>query len=309
MEGPKVSVMVPTYNHQDFIRESLDSILGQSYPSLEIIVTDDGSSDDTCCIMREYQQLHPDRIIPVFSEKNTGIAANVNRGLVQVTGKYIAWLAGDDLMMPDKIEKQVRLLEANPDAAGCIHDVEIFDSDTGKTTGLFSTIYNGRSNFDVGGVELWFRPEYFMPGISLMIRTSTVPLNRFDTRLRYTNEWVFHVEVFRQGQCLVIDEALARYRRHDKNVTGSDDLRQIALEDNLIAAAIIEARYPELAGLVRKKRQILLLGAFKKSWPENRKLALQYAKAAFMAGHPLSLPWLVSSWLWQRRNKRQWTAL
>ena len=285
MNNPKVSVMVPTYNQEDLIKETLDSILSQTYRNIEVIVTDDGSSDRTSEIINAYHDAHPDRIKPVYSDVNTGIAANVNRALAQVTGKYISWLAGDDLMKPEKIEKQVCLLESRLDAVGCIHDVEVFESGTGKVYGLFSDIYNGSSKFDSGGVELWFRSGYCMPGLSLMIRASSVPANLYDTRLHYLNEWVFHVEVFRQGKCLVLDEVLGGYRRHAGNVTSSDRLNKIALEENLIALGIVESRYPELYRHIKSKRQALLLGAAYRCYlKKDKKLFFHFLKAAISVG-------------------------
>ena len=128
MAEPKVSVIIPTYNQRDFVRETIDSVLAQTYNNIEIIVTDDGSIDGTREIIQEYASQYPEKIKPVYSEKNTGIAANINRGLAVRTGEFIAWLGGDDIMLPEKIQKQVDLLIGRPDAVGCCHDAEVFES-------------------------------------------------------------------------------------------------------------------------------------------------------------------------------------
>ncbi|MCR4399290.1 MAG: glycosyltransferase family 2 protein, partial [Syntrophomonadaceae bacterium] len=153
---PKVSVIIPTYNQAEFVRDTLESVLAQTYPNMEIIVTDDGSVDDTPTILREYASRYPDRIVAVTSDRNTGIASNTNRGWKKANGDFVAWLSGDDVMYPTKIEKQVEVLLRRGDAAGCCHDADVFDSRTGQSLGLFSELYNGKRGFREGGVELLF---------------------------------------------------------------------------------------------------------------------------------------------------------
>src|SRR6185369_8625379 len=215
-----VSVVIPTYNQVEFVKETIESVLAQGYQPLEIIVTDDGSIDGTAEVIQEFAKQHPKKIIPVLSNRNTGIAANLNRGLRNARGEYIAWLGGDDLMLPDKIKKQVELLRRRSDAIGCCHDAEIFESPSGRVLGSFSRLMNGKSGFREGGVELWFDASYFMLPSTVMVRSSAIPAHGFDERLKYANDWLLDIEIFRQGKCAVINEILGRYRRHGNNVTG-----------------------------------------------------------------------------------------
>jgi len=127
-----VSVVIPTYNQIEFVRETFDSVLAPDYPWIEIIISDDGSVDGTSEVIKEYEARYSEKIVPVISDKNTGIAANFNRGLNKVRGEYIAWLGGDDLMFPQKIRKQVELLQQRLDAVGCCHDAEVFESPSGR---------------------------------------------------------------------------------------------------------------------------------------------------------------------------------
>lgn len=256
-----VSVVIPTYSQVDFVRETVDSVLSQDYSSIEIIITDDGSKDGTVEVIREYAARYPDRIVPVLSDRNTGIAANLNRGLAKVRGEYIAWLGGDDLMFSEKIGKQVGLMRSRLDAVGCCHDAEVFNSSDGKVFGLFSKLMNGKSGFKEGGVELWFEASYFMLPSTVMIRSESVPVHGFDERLKYVNDWLFDVEVFRQGKCVPLNEVLGRYRRHGNNVTGSVDGKKIGNEEGIIALSIVDSRYPELYRLTRKSRITNLLAA------------------------------------------------
>jgi len=259
MRHAYVSVIIPTFNQQDFIRETIESVIVQTYPYLEIIITDDGSTDRTVPIIQEYTEAYPEKIIFVTAERNTGIAFNLNRGLAAHTGEFIAWLGGDDLMLPDKIAKQVELMSRRPDVVGCCHNAIVFQSEDGRELGLFSELYSGKRMLKEGGIELFFNPGYKMLPSTMMIRSSACPKHGFDERLKYVNDILFDIEVFRQGRCAVIQETLGKYRRHGRNVTDSPQIKETAYEENLMLLGIVQARYPELGRLMRKRRLILTM--------------------------------------------------
>jgi glycosyltransferase involved in cell wall biosynthesis len=261
-----VSVVIPTYNQAGFVKDTIDSVLVQDYPNLQIIVTDDGSTDGTTQIIQDYAKQYPDKVVAVVSENNTGIPSNFNRGFRHATGEYIAWLGGDDLMLPEKISKQVKLLLQRPDAVGCCHDAEVFQSHDGKVIGLFSQLMNGRREFREGGVELWFAQNYFMLPSTVLIRSAAAPKHGFDGRLKYLNDWLFDVEVFRQGKCVPWNEVLGKYRRHKNNTTDTPGMLAIDHEEMMIALAIIESRYPELYRYVSKRRKLMYLSLAVKSF-------------------------------------------
>ena len=104
-----VSVIIPAYNVAPYIAEALNSVLDQNWPCLEIIVVDDGSTDETGRILDRFSG----RIISVFQE-NRGISAALNRGLEQATGEYLAFLDADDLWLPEKIRMQMDCILAHP---------------------------------------------------------------------------------------------------------------------------------------------------------------------------------------------------
>jgi glycosyltransferase involved in cell wall biosynthesis len=111
---PLVSVIIPAFNAGKYIRETLDSVINQTWLSLEIFVIDDGSKDDTVAIARTYQSDH----LIVLEQKNSGACVARNKGLSLSKGKYIQFLDADDVLSQDKIEKQVEILEKNPGYLG-----------------------------------------------------------------------------------------------------------------------------------------------------------------------------------------------
>ncbi|WP_193742889.1 glycosyltransferase family 2 protein [Sphingobium bisphenolivorans] len=118
MPVPTVSVIIPVFNREHFIRDAVGSIIAQTFRDLEIIVVDDGSSDDSVAAV---QSLGDPRVRVVSHNSNRGIPAARNTGVEHARGEYIAWLDSDDVADPRRIEEQVRFLRANPNVAlvGC----------------------------------------------------------------------------------------------------------------------------------------------------------------------------------------------
>ena len=282
MTTPKVSVIVPIYNQAGFIRETVESVLSQDHPNIELVLSDDGSTDGTSDVLREYAAGEPERVKLVASEENTGIAGAFNRALDAHTGDYIAWLGGDDVMLPGKLSRQIAALRVHPEAIGCCHDAEVFDSESGRAYGRFTEVYNGRRGVRDGGVELLLDPGYLMLPSTMMVRSAAVGDLRFDRRVRVSNDWLFDIELFQRGPIVGIDEVLARYRRHRRNATSqvSD-----TLEDALVVLAVADARYPQLHRLIRLRRVAAIFGEASRRWRAgDRRAALSYVGAAAGSG-------------------------
>jgi len=260
MAKPKVSVVIPAYNGEDYIAEAVTTSAEQDYEPLEVIVSDDGSTDGTPDIVRDLAGRYPERVRPVLAQRNRGIASAFNQALTALDGELIAWLGGDDVMLPGKIAKQVSRLAERPDAVACVHDAEVFESSTGRVYGRFSQLNNGRRGLLEGGVELLFHPTYLMLPSATMVRRSACPPGGFDERLQIANDWLFDVAVFRNGRCVVVDEVLSRYRRHGGNITARPGGEARSFEEALTALTVAQARYPELSRLARRRRAALMLG-------------------------------------------------
>ena len=185
-------------------------------------------------------------------------------------------------MLPGKLRRQVETLQARPDAIGCCHDAEVFDSASGRPYGRFTEVYNGRRGVREGGVELLLDPGYMMLPSTMMVRSSAVGGLRFDRRIRVSNDWLFDIELFRRGRIVGLDDVLARYRRHEANATSqvSD-----ALEDALVVLALADARYPDLHRLIRLRRVVSVFGEASRRWRAGeRRAALGYFAAAVGGG-------------------------
>lgn len=110
---PNVSVIIPTHNRRDFVREAIASVLAQTYQDFELIVVDDGSTDDTCEVVQEFPGVR------YLAQENRGVSAARNRGVLHSNGKMLAFLDSDDLWQPRKLEMQVAFFTAQPGARIC----------------------------------------------------------------------------------------------------------------------------------------------------------------------------------------------
>ncbi len=219
---PKVSVVIPSYNHARFLEQAVGSVLGQSYGDLELIVIDDGSQDDSL----ERLAAFSDSRMRVIAQENRGAHAAINRGLAAAQGDYLAILNSDDVYAPNRLERMLPILEENP-AIGLLSSyIEVIDR-TGKTLG----IKQGYTN-----LEPWPLPqvkESFRGGAdnraallteNYLATTSNFLFQRswYETvgeflPLRYTHDWDFALRIARVAAIEVVCEPLLQYRIHGNN--------------------------------------------------------------------------------------------
>lgn len=122
MSAPKVSVIIPAYNAEAFVSQAIDSVLEQTYPHIEVIVVNDGSTDATPEILETYKSK-----IRIISQSNRGLPVARNAGLKHVTGTLISFLDSDDLYTKDRLEAQVHCFLENDDLDVCVGAVSVFE--------------------------------------------------------------------------------------------------------------------------------------------------------------------------------------
>ena len=285
MDKTSVDIAIIAYNQETLIKETIESVINQSYDNInKIIVSDDGSTDMTPKIIKELADANSS-IKPILAKKNKGIAYNVNRAIKHLNADYVCIMGGDDLMHPQKIEKQVNYLNLNKHLVGCAHDMDVFDTNNGKSRGKFSEIISFKRIEGELNVESLFDPSLFLCPSSFLYHKEKLPKNGFDLRLKYLNDFLFNLEVLMKGNLGFIDEVLGIYRIHDDNVTSTEDAKKIGFEDALIAFSIITSRYPELIKLVKKRKEATYIDQILKSVREgNRKRGKILSKVLIYEG-------------------------
>lgn len=224
-----VSVIIPTYNQSRLLREAIDSALAQTYGPLEVIVVDDGSTDDT----PQQCATYGDRI-HYIRRANGGTAAARNTALAAARGEFVALLDHDDCWLPTKIEKQVLCMGTDP-RIGMVHTAgRVVDRDTGRTTSVFAAA----PDQDYHDLLTWCKVSC----ASVMMRQSALEtVGLFDESLPGVDDWDMWIRLAWAHRVVGLAEELTEIREHGKNQGGS-----YARMFPLVRQAIIKRR-PEHA--------------------------------------------------------------
>jgi glycosyltransferase involved in cell wall biosynthesis len=200
---PLISTIIPVYNGELYIQEAVQSVLDQTYPEVEIIIVDDGSTDGTSRIVRGFGA--PIRYI--FQE-NAGPSAARNKGIASSCGGYLAFLDADDLFMPEKLEKQLLRLQEDPDLDMVFGQVEQFYSPDLSD--------EEKKRFTVSKMKL---PGIF-PSAMLIRRAAFERVGFFDTRLRVGQFLDWYMKAMETGLTLyTLDDVVVKRRIHRSNMT------------------------------------------------------------------------------------------
>lgn len=252
-----VSVVVLSYNQESLIEETIRSALNQTYPDIEVIVSDDASSDGTVGVVQAIAALDG-RVRCVVAKRNGGITENCNRGLMAARGEFVAWLGGDDIFLPEKIDRQVALFRRDPCVTLVGTDVEVFFAD-----GSPSYVARCKAMNRQASAREFIRLPNHIPSSSFMFRRGAVPGLRFDPRLKVVSDWLFNVECALAGRIDYVAQPLTRYRRWSNNVTAAGK-EKTYLDDRLISTDILLASHPELAPDLAVARSNALFNAAKR---------------------------------------------
>jgi glycosyltransferase involved in cell wall biosynthesis len=248
---PKASICIPSYNHARFLPETLESALAQTYPNIEIIVVDDGSTDDSLRIAEAYAARHPSRV-KVYTHpggRNRGISATVNLGLEKATGEYHSGLPSDDALHPEKIARQVAFLESHPEIGFVYSYARMMDA-AGRDLPDQHGIDLSR---DPHPVERMFEVNAIAGATVLARRELFLKASPHDERLVYS-DWDFWTRLLSLARVGFIGgEPLVRYRIHGHN-TGAGVRHDIHLGHTLAVMEALREKAPRTGGELNTPR-------------------------------------------------------
>ncbi len=214
--GPSVSAVVGAYQAERFIGETLESILGQTRPPDEVIVVDDGSTDGTARVLERFGER-----IRVVRQANSGCAAAFNTAFREARGDYVAECGADDIWEPDKLERQVRALEAHPEIDIVFCAARVFGHMEGKwgmptaedpSVGIMDRRRFGRT---------LYRANPVCPSTTLVRRRLYEQLGAFAEDIA-TEDYDYWMRAQRAGAVFYYDPSmLVRYRRHERNASSN----------------------------------------------------------------------------------------
>ncbi len=218
MQEPLVSVIIPVYNGANYMREAIDSILNQTYASIELIVVNDGSKDSGAT---EKIALSYGDKIRYIHKQNGGVASALNEGIRHMKGKYFAWLSHDDVFYPEKIEKQVEILE-NQNAVITACSYNIFYN-SGRQIPVPIVDFYGEQNISKSVFSVLHALIQF--GGILMHRCVFERYGVFREDLKTTQDYEFLFRVLREEKCIFSNDILYGIRYHEEQ--GSNTLSSV----------------------------------------------------------------------------------
>jgi len=225
MHLPNISVVMPVYNGEKYLKEAIESILNQTYKDFEFIILNDGSTDKTEEIILSYDD---PRIIYIKNEENLQIVKTLNKGIGFARGKYIARMDADDISLPERFEKQIGFMETNKDIKMCGTWVEVFGNDTK------SIVYQYPSKHEDIHASMAFNEITFCHPTVMIERLSLLKLeciyNETANKAEDYELWTRLVDVIKVAN---ITKVLLKYRVHNENTVSQFNDTQWELTQNI----------------------------------------------------------------------------
>ena len=226
---PSVSILLSNYNHAKYLTESLDALCGQTRPADEIIIVDDGSTDDSVAIIEGYCERYP-TIQFVRNDTNKGLMFSINRLMRIADTDYVVWASADDKLLPDFLEKSMAMLERHPGAGLCFSRLCVLEDATGQIRTCDESS-EGKA-FDLGTEPRFFTPQelderlvksyLWISGNTVVARRDAIiEVGGFHRGARWHADWMtFYIVALRYG-AVSIPENLALIREHSATYSGA----------------------------------------------------------------------------------------
>lgn len=218
---PKVSIIIPVYNHEMFIEQTLNSILNDSYLSKEIVLINDGSKDNSDKVIQAWIQTHKNTIeINYLNRENRGLTKTLNELIMRSSGQYIVIIGSDDYLINNTIAERVHLLENNPSKLMVIGDAIVVDENNIVTyeSGLFG-FHHGKkaSYFNASGLKREIVKNWSIVGpVGMVDRKIYDLIGNYDETL-FIEDWDFYLRAVAKDLILFYDAKVAAYRLHSSN--------------------------------------------------------------------------------------------
>ena len=286
-----VSVIIPLYNGEEHILETLRAVLAQSYQNVEIMIVNDGSTDNSVAIVKQFD----DSRIVLIEQKNSGVSVARNTAIMHARGEFVAFLDADDLWHTAKLETQVKQLEHHSDIDFCYTDRDLFDDVEGLNLSI---------EIDADSIE----KQHLFPLLlkhnhihcsSVMVRRSIfAKIGLFDVMLDASEDSDLWIRAAKSNTVLRIASVLSFYRRHDTNTINSIKFRR----NRVFAELLFYARWIRnpasrviLADNIKGNSHAL---AYEEESLQNHSQAMRYFCLAFFFGKRDLRIFIKIIWLW-----------
>lgn len=265
---PRISVVIPCYNHESYVADAIESVLSQDYQNLELIVVNDGSTDASRAIVEEMAREH---CFTLINQPNAGLTAAVDTGFSVSTGEFFVSFDADDVMLPGRLKLQQEYLSANPQTACCAANYEYIDAAGKRISGAKRKTPGSYKFAEIFSGAIW------MGAPTSMYRTQAIrQVGGFDTSISIQDQ-PMELQLAHAGFSMdIIPDVVTQYRQHDCNMSK-------AYRDNFPVYLKSIERYRTEPGFLAAKRH-LVNSALKRAVIEDKPFARQlFAQLPFYA--------------------------
>jgi glycosyltransferase involved in cell wall biosynthesis len=246
LNSPLVSVIIPAYNCARYLPAAIESALGQTYPAVEIIVVNDGSTDETSEVLSHYSS------IISIQQKNCGLSYARNRGIERARGEYIALLDGDDIWPETKLTDQVELMSDNPAVGVLFGDARRF-ADNGWTEPTLFTRYQLNDKFFgsdflvIDALKKLLFMNFIPVGTALVRKECLIEAGLFDETFRRVEDWDMWLRIALRDKFAYSRKLWKLKRTHETNL--SNNTEAMALSAIAVMEKLVSEHGPELLEL------------------------------------------------------------
>jgi O-antigen biosynthesis protein len=214
---PLVSFAIPSYNHEKYLSEMLDSCLAQTYPNIEVVVVDDASPDGSRQILEDYVRRYPSIVRAEFNETNLGPALTARKAVRLTRGEFIAGIGSDDVSLPHRIAAGMELLLANPSLGAVFSMAEIIDETSRTIESPIAQVFN----CEYDDIRWRLLSGNFLCGPSMLVRGDVVRKISPNPSLGYVEDFDQCLRILDTHELLRVDDIWVKYRSHGKNLSVS----------------------------------------------------------------------------------------
>ncbi len=236
--APAVTVLMSVYNGERYLRRSVDSVLAQTYTDFEFLILDDGSTDGSLAILREYAAADPR--VRLVSRPNKGLTKTLNEGLHLARGRYVARMDGDDVCLPRRLAVQVEYLDRHPDVVLVGGQVELIDPD-GLLICLKDKMWLDHADIDQA---LMTRGWPLVHPAVTMRRDALLAVNGFDETYVTNQDHDLFLRLAEYGRVANLPDVLLQYRQHFESVSLAKADRQAQVVGDILRQAYARRGLP-----------------------------------------------------------------
>ena len=212
MSKPLVSVVIPCYNHEDFVQASIQSVINQTYENIELIIIDDGSKDGSIAKIEEMTKLCEQRFVnfEFRSRPNKGLSATLNEAIEWCQGEYYSGIASDDVILSHKLKVQVEFLNSHHNVLAVFGGVQHID----ENDKIIATSLSKSRYYDFKRIIMH---KFDLPAVTQLIRLQALKeTGGYDSSI-ILEDWYMWLKLTKHGSIYYMSEIFALYRQHDNN--------------------------------------------------------------------------------------------